>query len=158
MEGFSLPVESLKGLAHLGVMIEKHYRKPQDIEWAWTKDKSGRRGRFFILQARPVTALREPVKIKGPMRMVIPMLTEMWPVRPYPLDVTTYTGAVEKAIGNLLVVLIGKSAPDPDKTLLVEDGVPVCYLPPEFRFSFSILYKPLLTFWHTRHNDPASKH
>lgn len=31
--------------------IEKHYRTPQDIEWAFVKDK------FYILQSRPITTL-----------------------------------------------------------------------------------------------------
>lgn len=31
--------------------IERHYRKPQDIEWAWAK------GKFFIVQSRPITTL-----------------------------------------------------------------------------------------------------
>src|SRR4029079_1924647 len=41
-------------LAGLGVRIEGLYGLPMDIEWAWHAD------RFFILQARPITALRDP--------------------------------------------------------------------------------------------------
>jgi hypothetical protein len=37
-----------------GVRIEELYGAPQDIEWALA------RGEFFILQARPITALPEP--------------------------------------------------------------------------------------------------
>src|SRR5258707_12008453 len=38
-----------------------------------------RSGRFLILQARPMTALPEPLKVKlsRPMRQVMPMLAEM---------------------------------------------------------------------------------
>ena len=38
-------------LTALGVQIEQLYGQPMDIEWAWVD------GRFFILQARPITAL-----------------------------------------------------------------------------------------------------
>ena len=38
-------------LAEWGARIEAHYGKPQDIEWAMAE------GRFFILQARPITSL-----------------------------------------------------------------------------------------------------
>ena len=41
-------------LARLGVQIEQLYGLPMDIEWALHD------GRFFILQARPITALPEP--------------------------------------------------------------------------------------------------
>jgi phosphohistidine swiveling domain-containing protein len=38
-------------LTALGVQIEQLYGQPMDIEWAWAG------GQFFILQARPITAL-----------------------------------------------------------------------------------------------------
>jgi phosphoenolpyruvate synthase/pyruvate phosphate dikinase len=38
-------------LAELGLKIEKHYGKPQDVEWGYVK------GQFYILQARPITTL-----------------------------------------------------------------------------------------------------
>jgi phosphohistidine swiveling domain-containing protein len=41
-------------LARLGTQIEQLYGQPMDVEWA-VHD-----GRFFILQARPITALPEP--------------------------------------------------------------------------------------------------
>ena len=40
-------------LAAYGTRIENHYGAPQDIEWARTD------GTFWILQARPITALPE---------------------------------------------------------------------------------------------------
>ena len=39
-------------LAKLGVKIEKHYGRPQDIEWAMNSDK------LYIVQSRPVTTLK----------------------------------------------------------------------------------------------------
>lgn len=41
-------------LVQLGVQIENLYGMPMDIEWCWVD------GRFFIVQARPITALPEP--------------------------------------------------------------------------------------------------
>lgn len=38
-------------LAEICAKIEKHYGKPQDIEWAFAK------GRFYITQSRPITTL-----------------------------------------------------------------------------------------------------
>lgn len=41
----------VKDLTLLGIKIEEHYGKPQDIEWALEK------GTFFIVQSRPITTL-----------------------------------------------------------------------------------------------------
>ncbi|MCX6763660.1 MAG: hypothetical protein NTZ97_02920 [Candidatus Moranbacteria bacterium] len=38
-------------LASICAGIEKHYKKPQDIEWAYG------RGKFYIIQSRPITTL-----------------------------------------------------------------------------------------------------
>jgi pyruvate,water dikinase len=148
----SLAPQAIRELSKLGVQIERHYGRPQDIEWAWTGDQTNH-GTFFILQARPMTVLPEPLKISGPMRLVVPMLAEMWPTRPYPLDMTTFTGAVERAIGSLLVAMIGKSAPSPDESFLEEDGVAVEFKPPQVRPSPSMLFTPWITLWRTRHYD-----
>ena len=147
-----LPAQAILKLSHLGIDIEQHFGVPQDIEWAWTKDNSNA-GNLYILQSRPMTALPEPIKVSGPLRMVIPMLAEMWPTRPYPLDMTTFTGTIERAIGSLLTAMIGKSAPNPDESFIEEDGVVLEFRPPEVRPSPSMLYMPFLTMWRTRHCD-----
>jgi rifampicin phosphotransferase len=46
--------EAAAELARHGARIEAHYGSPQDIEWALSD------GKFFVLQARPITALPEP--------------------------------------------------------------------------------------------------
>lgn len=150
----ALPLQAIRKLSQLGVAIERHYGVPQDIEWAWVKNET-RTGKFLILQARPMTALPEPLKVSGPMRLVIPMLVEMWPTRPYPLDMTTFTGTVERAIGNFLVAMIGKSAPSPDESFVEDDGVVVRFEPPRVHPSPSILFMPWIVMWRTRHNDPS---
>lgn len=149
-----LSPSQVRNLARLGKQIERHYGVPQDIEWAWIKDGT-KAGKFMILQARPMTALPKPLKITGPMRMVLPMLAEMWITRPYPLDITTFTGTIERTVGNFLAVLIGKSAPDPEKALVEEDGVVVRFEPPVIRPSPSMLVMPWITLWRTRHYDPS---
>jgi len=151
----TLPLQAIHKLSQLGIDIERHYGSPQDIEWAWVKDET-KTGRFFILQARPMTALPEPLPpVSGPMRMIIPVLAEMWQTRPYPLDTTTFTGTVERAIGNFLVTMIGRSAPNPDEMLLEEDGVVVQFTPPQLHPSPSMLVMPWIAMWRTRHYDPA---
>jgi phosphohistidine swiveling domain-containing protein len=142
----------IRKLSRLGIQIERHYGMPQDIEWAWVQNGTST-GTLFILQARPMTALPEPLKINGPMRLVVPLLAEMWPTRPYPLDMTTFTGTIDRAIGALLVAMIGRSAPRPDEAFLEEDGVVVQFKPPQVHPSLSMLFTPWITLWHTRHYD-----
>lgn len=48
---FSLNVEEIEQLARQALIIEKHYGRPMDIEWA----KDGIDGKIYILQARPET-------------------------------------------------------------------------------------------------------
>lgn len=47
-----LDINQIKKLIELGIKIEQHYKKPQDIEWG-INDK----GKLFILQSRPITTL-----------------------------------------------------------------------------------------------------
>ncbi|KTD47654.1 phosphoenolpyruvate synthase [Legionella quateirensis] len=48
---FSLNSEEVEQLAQQALIIEKHYGRPMDIEWA----KDGNNGKLYILQARPET-------------------------------------------------------------------------------------------------------
>ncbi|MCE0490760.1 phosphoenolpyruvate synthase [Pantoea sp. Mb-10] len=48
---FSLTDDEVQALAHQAVLIEQHYKRPMDIEWA----KDGHTGKLFIVQARPET-------------------------------------------------------------------------------------------------------
>ncbi len=63
--------DDAKALAALGIRIEDHYRAPQDIEWA----RSG--GEFFILQARPITALPD-AEAPMPTDWSVPERTDMY--------------------------------------------------------------------------------
>ncbi len=48
---FSLTDDEVQNLARQAVIIEKHYQRPMDIEWA----KDGLDGKLYIVQARPET-------------------------------------------------------------------------------------------------------
>src|SRR5262249_55550121 len=47
----TLSDEHILELAELGLKIEEHYGREQDIEWCLAD------GRFFVVQARPITSL-----------------------------------------------------------------------------------------------------
>ena len=48
---FSLTDDEVQALAQQAILIEKHYGRPMDIEWA----KDGHTGKLLIVQARPET-------------------------------------------------------------------------------------------------------
>lgn len=54
----SLTEDQVLELSIQAILIEKHFRKPQDIEWAIDKD-----GRIFILQSRPLTRKEDSVPL-----------------------------------------------------------------------------------------------
>jgi rifampicin phosphotransferase len=58
-------------LANYGIRIEEHFGAPQDIEWARAD------GRFWIVQARPITALPEP-EAPAPTDWTVPEPTAMY--------------------------------------------------------------------------------
>lgn len=52
-----LNTEEIMDLARQAILIERHYRRPQDIEWSIARD-----GRVFILQTRPLK-VQDPVRV-----------------------------------------------------------------------------------------------
>ncbi|NWG38872.1 MAG: phosphoenolpyruvate synthase [Hydrogenophilaceae bacterium] len=64
---FSITDADVRALADMAMTIERHYRRPMDIEWA----KDGETGELFIVQARPETVkarstgLQEKYVLKG---------------------------------------------------------------------------------------------
>jgi phosphohistidine swiveling domain-containing protein len=125
-----LPDRAALHLARLGTAIQRHFGGPQDIEWAWAE------GALFIVQARPMTALPEPAPHAGRlMRMVAPLLAEMLPMRPYPLDVTTWGPALLGAAFAVILQLVGVTAPSFDRLFIEEESVVV-------RFSGKLPVRP----------------
>ncbi|GAA2100689.1 hypothetical protein GCM10009841_15690 [Microlunatus panaciterrae] len=112
----------LRELTRLATRIERLFGQPQDIEWALAD------GRFHILQARAMTALPTPVDVSRAQRAMATMLAELLPIRPTPMDVTSWTAAgyagVELFVGSMGV------RPRSFEDLLVEqDGVLVELVP-----------------------------
>ena len=59
-EKFVLSDKEILTLARWSILVEKHYQKPMDIEWA----KDGRDGKLYLVQARPETVQsRKDVRI-----------------------------------------------------------------------------------------------
>ena len=80
-----LPDTVLADLARLGIEVAKHFGRPQDIEWAYAE------GRVWLLQARPMTALPPPpIRLNAAQRRLGSVLLDYLPVRPYPLDMSTW--------------------------------------------------------------------
>ncbi len=53
-DGLTLDEAQLVRLTEMGLNIEHHFGAPQDVEWAYAD------GRFWVLQARPITNLPPP--------------------------------------------------------------------------------------------------
>ena len=69
---FCLTDAEVEALAHQAVLIEQHYKRPMDIEWA----KDGHTGKLFIVQARPETVrsngqVMERYSLQGQGKVVI---------------------------------------------------------------------------------------
>jgi pyruvate,water dikinase len=120
----------LRKLAGQGAAIQRHFGSPQDVEWAWAG------GKLFILQARPITALPDPPPHPGrPVQMLTGMFSEMFPVRPYPLDQTTWLPAISDAAVQPIFSLIGIEVPPLHRQFVSEDGVVI-------RFSGKVAFHP----------------
>jgi phosphohistidine swiveling domain-containing protein len=80
-----LPDATLAELAGLGAAVAKHFGRPQDIEWAYAHD------RLWLLQARPMTAVPPPpLRLNAFQRRLSSIVLDYFPVRPYPIDMTTW--------------------------------------------------------------------
>ena len=112
-----LPTRALRRLARVGAAIERHFGRPQDVEWAWAG------GEIFIVQARPITALPEPTpRLSKLQRRLAGLFAEMLSIRPYPLDLTAWMSALFGAIARIFAPL-GLAGPRFDQAFTEEDGV-----------------------------------
>ena len=124
----------LRLLARLGSRVERQFGAPQDIEWAWY------RGRPYLLQSRPVTALPPPPPRRAYERMFAALVAEVLPIRPYPLDVTTWLGSLLATAARVTRDLgLGSRVLG---ELVVYDGVVVAGRPPVLRPTWRLLLLP----------------
>ena len=56
---FSITDAEIENLAHQAILIEQHYGRPMDIEWA----KDGNDGKLYVVQARPETVQSRSGKV-----------------------------------------------------------------------------------------------
>ncbi|WP_117211541.1 PEP/pyruvate-binding domain-containing protein [Allorhizocola rhizosphaerae] len=144
-----LPDEALKQLAHLGQRVQVHFGRPQDIEWAYTQKK------IVLLQARPMTALPPPpLKLNRIERRIGSVLLEYLPVRPYPIDTTTWLPHGPAGLMNKIAEHFGIRGPF-EGFLPEEDGVVVRMVPRAPRPTLGIV-RGLFRFVRlARRYDPA---
>jgi phosphohistidine swiveling domain-containing protein len=57
----AISADQARQIATLARRVHAHLGSPQDLEWAITTDASGTEGGLWLLQARPMTALPDPV-------------------------------------------------------------------------------------------------
>jgi rifampicin phosphotransferase len=62
----AIDAEQARQIAEMARRAEAHFGSPQDVEWAI------RDGKLFMLQARPITTLREPEIEPVPMKFEVP--------------------------------------------------------------------------------------
>ena len=90
-----LGATGVRDLVAVAERIEQHFGPPQDIEWAYAEQI------LWIVQARPMTALPPPpLHLNRVEQLQFGMMAELLPVRPYPLDMTTW---VVRGHGRILV-------------------------------------------------------
>ncbi|WP_354255265.1 PEP/pyruvate-binding domain-containing protein [Arthrobacter sp. OAP107] len=122
--------DAAAALACQGTAIAKHFGSPQDIEWAQAA------GEFFILQARPITALPEP-SADPPTEWPLPYpdgmyfrasIVEQLPDPLSPLFADLIDGSVAKSLNALLNEAFGKSVVRPgDVSLPTVNGYAYYY-------------------------------
>jgi len=86
-------------------------------------------------------------------RFVAGLLGEMYPIRPYPLDVSSYTSVLTVAIANCMFAPLGLHYPSPEQMFVEEDGVVVRIEDAGPRPTWRMLYRPWLTLWRNRRYD-----
>jgi rifampicin phosphotransferase len=57
----AITADQARQIATLARRVHAHFGSPQDLEWAISTDPSGAEGGLWLLQARPMTALPDPV-------------------------------------------------------------------------------------------------
>lgn len=119
---FCLEETELRELLDLGLRVENHYGKPQDIEWAITGNN------LYLLQARPVTvASAAPVKVESAKfkkmsrarQKILDNFKEHIPDAPYPLDYEPLLSLNEQK--NAVIHELGISMPSENKIIRMDE-------------------------------------
>lgn len=136
-------------LVRLGTDVQAHFGRPQDIEWVLAG------GTLFLVQARPMTALPPPpVRLNAIQKRAASVLLDYLPVRPYPLDVTTWWRF--GPAGLMLNIAGGLGIRIDEAGLLPEvDGVVDRFVPPMPRLTPKALTAPVRILSRARRFDPA---
>ncbi len=123
-----LTTDQLVRIADIGRRVAAHFGGPQDIEWA-IED-----GREWILQTRPMTALPPaPVRLTRVQRLIGPVLLELFPRRPYPLELTAWIRpTIGRHLERLLDGLVGIEV-SIDQVCPAVDDVVQAFVPPRPR-------------------------
>ena len=128
----------LQRLAQTGRAIVEQFGRPQDIEWAFAA------GTLWIVQSRPMTALPPaPLGLNRFQRTYGSVLAELLPVRPFPLDMTTWT---TRGHGRILVRMLAEIPAvtvDLQRMLPEVNGVVQQLIPPVVRPTWRTLITPL---------------
>ncbi|HEX6074229.1 MAG TPA: PEP/pyruvate-binding domain-containing protein [Micromonosporaceae bacterium] len=144
-----LPDAALERLALLGNDVARHFGTPQDIEWTWVS------GRVSLVQARPMTALPPPpVRLGRLQRQLGSVLLEYLPVRPYPIDMSTWIPHGPAGLMARVVAHFGIRGAFED-LLSERDGVVEAFVPPSPRPSWGMLRAPYRIASLARRHDPA---
>lgn len=148
--GEGLPEPALPELAGLGATVAQLFGCPQDIEWAWAH------GRVALLQARPMTALPPPpLRLNRAARMLGAIQSELFPVRPYPIDMSTWIPHGPFGMMGQITRFYGVRGPFDDDVLTEVDGVVYALVPHAPRPTPRILGAPLRIASRVRRFDPA---
>lgn len=148
-DGERLPHAALKELSELGTTVARHFGRPQDIEWAYAQ------GRVSLLQARPMTALPPPpMRLNRIQRRLASALFEYLPVRPYPIDMSTWLPYGPAGLMLQVTSYFGLRGTF-EGFLREEDDVVVAFVPPSPRPSPRLLMAPIRVASLARRYDPA---
>ncbi|MET4637543.1 PEP/pyruvate-binding domain-containing protein [Mycetocola sp. 2940] len=142
----------IAALARLGAAVQAHFGRPQDLEWALAD------GSVFLLQARPMTALPPPpIRLNPIQKRVASVLLDYLPVRPYPLDVTTWWRF--GPAGLMLAIARGLGIHIDEARVLPEiDDVVYRFAPPMPQLTPKALTAPFRILWRAARHDPARWH
>jgi len=144
-----LPDVVLAELTRLGVVVAKHFDRPQDIEWAYADDQ------IWLLQARPMTALPPPpLKLNAAQRRLGSILLDYLPVRPYPIDMSTWipygpAGLMARVVGRFGFRDVFEGFVPEDENGIVDRLVPRAPRP-----TFGVLLAPWRTATLAHRYDP----